>query len=417
MPAERFRIEVPEPVLKDLRERIARTRWPDEIPGAGWRYGASTAYLTELLAYWRDGFDWRARERSLNELSHFRADIGGLRVHFVHERGEGPAPMPLIVTHGWPSSFFEMTKLIPLLTRPSEHGGRAEDAFDVVVPSLPGTGFSDIPSTPGMTKTRIAGLWAALMTDVLGYPRFGARGGDIGSGVTAWLAVDHPDRVAGIHVSDVLRPALGPGSAPLSPAERRFLDEEIAWMEREGAYDRIQATKPQTLAHGLTDSPAGLAAWLVEKFRSWSDCGGEIERRFSRDDLLTHLTIYWVTGTINAANRLYFDRDQAPRALAPGQRVEVPCAVSLFPADIDHPPREWAERACRVERWTEMPRGGHFAAWEEPQLLAEDLREFFRPLREAGDGVGKREPSDQRERDGRGTTRSTRSGIGIERQT
>ncbi|MDQ2978609.1 MAG: epoxide hydrolase [Acidobacteriota bacterium] len=381
MTAVPFRIEIPESVLEDLHQRIARTRWPDEIPDAGWRYGASTAYLKELLAYWRAGFNWREREELLNSFSHHRAVVSGLRIHYVHERGEGDRPMPLLVTHGWPSTFFEMTRLIPLLTHPSAHGGRAEDAFDVVVPSLPGVGFSDIPTRPGMTKTRIAALWAQLMTEVLGVARFGARGGDIGSGVTAWLAVDRPDLVAGIHVSDVLRPDLSTGSPPLSDAEKRFLEQERTWMEAEGAYDHVQATKPQTLAHGLNDSPAGLAAWLVEKFRSWSDCGGDLERRFSKDDLLTHLTIYWATGTINAANRLYFDRDGEPRALSPGQRVEVPCAVTIFPGDIDRPPREWGERAYRVARWTEMPRGGHFAAWEEPELLAEDLREFFRPLR------------------------------------
>jgi pimeloyl-ACP methyl ester carboxylesterase len=299
----------------------------------------------------------------------------------VHVRAKESRALPILLTHGWPSTFYEMSRLIPRLADPAAHGGRAEDAFHVVVPSLPGCGFSDIPRLPGITKTRIAALWAALMTDALGYRRFAARGGDIGSGVTAWLAVDHPDRVVGIHVSDVLQPGIDPESPPLTGAERRFLAEEAAWMQSEGAYDRIQATKPQTLAYGLTDSPAGLAAWIIEKFRSWSDCGGDVLRRFTMDDLLTHLTIYWATGTINAANRLYFERDRQPRVLAPGQRVEVPCAVAIFPADIDHPPREWGERAYRLERWIEMPRGGHFAAWEEPDLLAADIREFFRPLR------------------------------------
>jgi pimeloyl-ACP methyl ester carboxylesterase len=378
---EPFRIAVPEETLRDLADRIARTRWPDEIPDAAWDYGTSLPFLRNLLDYWRDGFDWRAREAELNCLPHFRAPIDGLGIHFVHARSKEARALPILLTHGWPSTFYEMSRLISLLTDPTAHGGRSEDAFHVVVPSLPGCGFSDIPRRRGLTKTRIAGLWAALMTEVLGYGRFAARGGDIGSGVTAWLAVDFPDRVVGIHVSDVLRPEIAPGSPPLSEAERRFLGEEDAWARDEGAYDHIQATKPQTLAYGLTDSPAGLAAWIVEKFRAWSDCGGDVLRRFSMDELLTFLTIYWATGTINSANRLYFDRDREPRRLAPGQRVEVPCAVTIFPADIDHPPREWGERAYRVERWTEMPRGGHFAAWEEPELLASDLREFFRPLR------------------------------------
>jgi pimeloyl-ACP methyl ester carboxylesterase len=379
--SQRYRVAVPEETLADLKDRIARTRWPDEVPGAGWDYGTNLAFLHGLLARWQDGFDWRGREVELNRLPHFRATIDGLGIHFVHARSKEPDALPILLTHGWPSTFCEMSRLIPLLADPASHGGRAEDAFHVVVPSLPGFGFSDIPARRGLTKTRIAAMWAHLMTEVLGYPRFAARGGDIGSGVTAWLGFDYPERVTGIHVSDVLRPGIGPGSPPLSEAERRFLDEEEAWMRTEGAYDHIQATKPQTLAYGLLDSPAGLAAWIVEKFRSWSDCGGDVLRRFPVDDLLTHLTIYWVTGTIHSANRLYFDRDREPRGLAPGERVEVPCAVTIFPADIDHPPREWGERAYRVERWSEMPRGGHFAAWEEPELLVEDIREFFRPLR------------------------------------
>ncbi len=378
---ETFRIDVAERTLSDLNERLTRTRWPDEVPEAGWEYGTSSPFLYSLLESWRLKFDWRSREEELNRLPHFRADIDGLGIHFVHVRSEERDALPILLTHGWPSTFLEMSRLIPLLADPAAHGGRAEDAFHVVVPSLPGFAFSDIPRRRGMTKTRIAALWARLMTDVLGYPRFAARGGDIGSGVTAWLGFDYPDRVVGIHVSDVLRPGIGSGSPPLSEAEERFLAEEKAWARAEGAYDHIQATKPQTLAYGLADSPTGLAAWIVEKLRSWSDCGGDVRRRFSVDDLLTILTIYWATGTINSANRLYFDRDREPRVLAPGQRVEVPCAVTIFPADIDHPPREWGERAYRVERWTEMPRGGHFAAWEEPELLAEDIREFFRPLR------------------------------------
>jgi pimeloyl-ACP methyl ester carboxylesterase len=378
---EPFRIEIPDETLRDLRERLARTRWPDAIRQSGWEYGTSLDFLQQLVAFWREGFDWRAREASLNRLPHFRVRLDELAIHFVHVRAKESRALPILLTHGWPSTFYEMSRLIPLLADPAAYGGRAEDAFHVVVPSLPGCGFSDIPRLPGMTKTRIAALWTALMTDVLGYSRFAARGGDIGSGVTAWLAVDHPDRVVGIHVSDVLQPGIGPESPPLTAAERGFLAEEAAWMHSEGAYDRIQATKPQSLAYGLTDSPAGLAAWIVEKLRSWSDCGGDVLRRFTLDDLLTHLTIYWATGTINAANRLYFEQDRQPRFLAPGQRVEVPCAVAIFPADIDRPPREWGERAYRLERWIEMPRGGHFAAWEEPELLAQDIREFFRPLR------------------------------------
>ena len=378
---ERFRVAVPEETLRDLGDRIEKTRWPDEIPGAGWEYGTNLGFLRELLAYWRDDFDWRAREREINRFPHFLAEVDGLGIHYVHARSKEAGALPILLTHGWPSTFLEMSRLVPLLTDPVAHGAGPRDAFHVVVPSLPGYGFSEIPRRGGLTKTRIAAIEARLMSEVLGYPRFAARGGDIGAGVTSWLAFDYPERIVGIHVSDVLRPGIGPASPPLSEAERRFLEEETAWMRAEGAYDHVQATKPQTLAFGLHDSPAGLASWIVEKLRSWSDCGGDVLRRFSRDDILTILTIYWATGTIHSANRLYFDRDREPRELAPGQRVEVPCAVALFPGDIDHPPREWGERALNVQRWTEMPRGGHFAAWEEPELLAQDLREFFRPLR------------------------------------
>jgi pimeloyl-ACP methyl ester carboxylesterase len=378
---ERFSIDVPDEVLEDLRDRIGRTRWPDEIPESGWEYGTSLSYLKELLEHWRLRFDWRRWEAASNRFSHYRAAIEGFPIHFIHERGEGSRPLPLLLTHGWPSTFVEMTRIVPLLTHPSRFGGRAEDAFDVVVPSLPGCGFSGRPGR-GMGKARIARLFAGLMRDVLGYERFGARGGDIGAGVTSILGLDFSRNLVGIHVSDVMRPFLGEGSAPLTPAERKFLDEERRWMELEGAYDHIQATKPQTLGYGLTDSPAGLAAWIVEKYRSWSDCGGDLERRFSKDDVSVQLTIFWATETINSANRLYFERDHNPRPLGPGERVRVPSAVALFPGDIDHPPREWAERVYDLRRWTVMPRGGHFAAWEEPDLLAKDLREFFGPLRE-----------------------------------
>ena len=376
-----FELAVPDAVLDDLRARLEATRWPDAIPASGWEYGTDLDFLRELVAYWARDYDWRTAERELNRLPHFKAHVGGLGIHFLHQRAATDGALPIIISHGWPGSFVEMLPLMPRLTHPERYGGDPRDAFDVVVPSLPGYAFSDRPTAPGMTKTRIAALWATLMRDVLGYPRFAARGGDIGAGICAFLALDHPGSVVGIHVSDTIEPWLGPGSAPLTEAEQLFRRHERAWMYAEGAYDHIQATKPQTLAYGLNDSPAGMAAWIVEKLRAWSDCGGDLERRFRRDDVLTHLTIYWVTETINSANRLYYDREREPRRLRPHERVEVPCAVAIFPADIDHPPREWAERGYRVERWTAMPRGGHFAAWEEPDLLASDMRAFFRSLR------------------------------------
>jgi pimeloyl-ACP methyl ester carboxylesterase len=376
-----FTVEVPQAALDDLRTRLAHTRWPDEISGAGWNYGTNLAYLKDLVDYWRAGFDWRAQEAAINAFHHFRANIDGLGIHFIHERGHGPRPMPIIITHGWPSSFFQMLKLVPLLADPARFGGDPADAFDVVVPSVPGYGFSDRPSEPGMISTRIADLWARLMTEGLGYARFAAQGGDIGTGITTRLGLGYPDRLIGIHLTDPAWPYRGPGARELSEAERAYVEEAGRWEREEGAYENIQATRPQTLAYGLNDSPAGLAAWIVEKFRAWSDCEGDVERSFSRDELLTNVTIYWVTETINSSMRLYYESRHNPTPIKQGERVEVPCAIALFPKDIDQPPHEWAERTYNVRRWTLMPRGGHFAALEEPELLAEDIRAFFRPLR------------------------------------
>lgn len=368
---QRFTGQTADHVLDDLRARLRRTRWPDDPDAEPWRHGTYGPYLRELLRYWIEHFDWRARERELHRFAHFRADVDGFGVHFIHERSGQPNAMPVILTHGWPSSFIEMTKIIPLLTAMG---------FDVVVPSLPGCGYSDKPSTL-MSRTRTAALWARLMTGILGYQHFFARGADVGATITTLLGLDHSDHVIAIHLSDVPAPYLGEGSAPLTAAEQQFRAEEEEWMRQEGAYDFIQATKPQTLAYALNDSPAGLAAWILEKLRSWSDCGGDVERRFTKDELLTKITLYWVTETINSSMRLYFDRAHAPRPFGPDDRVRVPCAFAMFPADIDHPPREYAERSCNVARWTEMPRGGHFAAFEEPELLAEDMRDFFRSMR------------------------------------
>ena len=358
-------------MLADLRARLDSIRWPDDPEGAPWAHGTDGHYLRELVRYWRDGFDWRAQERDFHHFAHFRAEIEGFGVHFIHARSPQPRALPVIITHGWPSSFVEMLKVIPLLTAAG---------FDVVVPSLPGCGYSDRPRAL-LTRTRTAGLWAHLMTEVLGYPRFVARGADIGASVTTFLGLDHPGSCVAIHLSDVYAPWLGPGSAPLTAAEARFRAEEADWMEREGAYDHVQATKPQTLAYALNNAPVGLAAWIVEKFRSWSDCGGDVERRFTKDELLTNVTLYWVTETINSSMRLYYDRAHALRRLGRGERVSVPTAFAMFPADIDHPPREYAERSYQVARWTEMPRGGHFAALEEPELLVEDMSTFFADFR------------------------------------
>lgn len=305
--------------------------------------------------------------------------MDGLGIHFVHERGRGPAPLPLVLTHGWPSTFAECLTLIPLLTDPAAHGGDAADAFDVVVPSLPGYGFSDRPRA-AMVNTAIAGLWCELM-DILGYRRFGAHGSDIGAGVTARLGLRYRDRVAGIHLSS---PAFPIPPQPRTRAEQQFFAAEELWELSEGAYSEVQATKPQTLGYGLTDSPAGLAAWVTEKFRAWSDCGGDVESRFSRDWLLTNLTIYWATRTITSSTRLYWDNRHHGIPLAAADPIRVPTGFAIFANDFcppGRPPRELAERYYNVQRWTELPRGGHFPALEEPELLAHEIREFFRPFR------------------------------------
>ncbi len=376
-----FTIDIPQAVLDDLSDRLARTRWPDEVDGASWDYGSDRTYMRALVDHWRTRFDWRAQETALNGFAQFRADVDGVGLHFIHERGRGPAPLPLLLTHGWPDSFIRMRKIIPLLTDPGRHGGDPADAFDVVAPSMPGYGFSDRPTKPGVARDRIADLFAALMTRVLGYERFAAHGGDWGSCVTEQLAIHHAASLAGIHLTDVPNWHLSTIKADdLSDDERAYWEAGQRWQREEGAYALIQGTKPQTLAYGLTDSPVGLAAWLVEKFRSWSDCDGDVERRFSKDELLTHITLYWVTNTINSANRLYYEARRHPSRDGAG-RSAVPAGVAISPKDLLLAPRVFAERFFDVRRWTEMPRGGHFAAWEEPELLAEDIRAFFRPLR------------------------------------
>jgi pimeloyl-ACP methyl ester carboxylesterase len=374
---EPYTIDIDEEVLENLRRRLAATRWPDEIDDIGWAQGTNLAYLKDLVRYWRDEFDWRAHERQLNELPHYRTKVDSVDIHFVHERGSGPNPYPLVITHGWPSTFYEITKLIPLLTDPVAHGGDESDAFDVVVPSMPGFGFSERPRQQGVPP-RVPELWLELMAR-LGYHRFGAHGGDIGGGVTARLGMYHPDRVEGIHVTNVYG-SYNEGDQPLSEAEQTYLAEEERWDREEGAYGEIQATRPQTLSYGLNDSPAGLAAWIVEKYRNWSDCEGEVESVFSKDELLVNLTIYWATETINSSFRPYYESRHNPNP-RPWSQISVPCGVAVFPKDLGRPPREWAERSYNVHQWTEMPRGGHFAAFEQPELLAEDIRRFFRRVR------------------------------------
>jgi pimeloyl-ACP methyl ester carboxylesterase len=393
MQAEPYRVQVPQSVLDDLHERLARTRWANGIDD-GWDRGMSPRYLHELMEYWRTRFDWRAQEAAINRLPQFRAVVHGVGIHYIHVRGSGARPLPLVLTHGFPDSFVRFLKLIPLLTDPAAHGGDPADAFDVVVPSLPGYAFSDPPAKAGGTFG-IGDLWHELMTRTLGYEYFGAHGGDWGSTVTEHLARSHAAAVVGIHLTDV--PFWHTFRKPDAPsaAERAYFERIETWIQKEGAYALIQGTRPSSLAPGLVDSPVGLAAWIVEKFQRWSDCRGDIESRFTKDELLTNLTVYWATRTIGSSFLPYadFTTSGALTWMVEGFKQwmgskAVPAAFAMFPKDLSHPPREWAERFFDVRRWTEMPRGGHFAAMEEPGLLAEDLRAFFRPLRAAPAAAG-----------------------------
>jgi microsomal epoxide hydrolase len=379
--ARPFAVQVPDGVLLDLRERLGRTRWPDEAPGAGWRYGTDLAYLRELCEHWRTRYDWRTHEKRLNAFRQFTVPVSGIDLHFIHEPGTGLDPMPLLLSHGWPGSVWEFHQLIPRLTQPARFGADPRDAFTVVAPSLPGYGFSFRAGQPRFGVPEIAAMFAALMTDVLGYARFGAQGGDWGSFVSSRLAADHPDRLVGIHLNlRPLRRDVPRDRAAGSPEEAAYLAELEEFLREETGYQWIQGTRPQTLAYGLTDSPVGLAGWIVEKLRRWTDSGGDVEKSLGRDDILTNITIYWVTGSINASFWPYYDRMHRGWPL-PATRIEVPTGYAEFPAEILHPPRAWGERAFDIRRWTRMPRGGHFAALEAPDLLAEEIRAFFRPLR------------------------------------
>lgn len=383
MALEPFSIPFSQSAFDDLRNRLARTRWPDEVPGSAWEYGFDLRSLQEICRYWKDQFDWKAQVDRMATFHHYRCTSDDIGIHFIHERGKGPAPIPLILTHGWPGSFLEMIPIIPLLTDPAAHGADPLDSFDVVVPSMPGYGFSDRPAVRGMNTFRIAELWAGLMNE-LGYRRFAVQGGDIGASVSTILGLRHADRTMGIHLNYIpgsYRPHLEP-SANLAPVEEEFLQSAARWNDTSGAYSHIQRTHPLTAAYGLNDSPAALAAWILEKFRDWSDCDGDLSRRFTPDELLTNVTLYWATETIHSSFRLYYEGRRAPLHFGQGDFIHIPCAIARFPKEEPFPPRDWIARGYNVQHWTDMPCGGHFAAAEEPGLLAQDIRAFFRRFRE-----------------------------------
>jgi pimeloyl-ACP methyl ester carboxylesterase len=348
---------VSDAVLDDLQARLQNTRWPSAVEGQGWARGTDLDYLSQLVDYWQTGFDWRAQEAALGRFSHERVPISGLELHQIHERAAEPSALPVVLLHGWPDSFLRYTKALPLL-----------DSFHRVVPSLPGYGFSERPTSPGWSSVRMADAIAELMT-ANGYHRFLVSGGDVGSSVAENLARRHADRVIALHLTDVPYTHLfSVDPAQLSEPERAYLAAGQAWQMSEGAYALIQSTKPTTAAVGLADSPAGLAAWIIEKLRSWSDCDGQLERRFSRDEALTWVTLYWVTNTIGSSFNPYAEHD-------PGEdgEVTVPTGVTIFPKDLVPAPREFAERFFPIIRWAELPAGGHFTAWEEPEAFAREL--------------------------------------------
>ena len=368
-----FKIDVSQSILDDLNVRLKQTRWTDEPASAGWNYGTNPSYLRELVHYWLTGYDWRKQEAELNKIPQYKTSIDGINIHFIHVKGKGKNPKPLILTHEWPDCFYRFYKIIPMLTDPERYGGDATHSFDVIVPSIPGYGFSD-PVAASSDQT--AKIWLKLMTEVLGYKSLVAAGD---SAITRKLALGNSDIVQAIHLTDVGYPNGTEDWSAMSHAEQEFGRTIQQWFFAEGAFNMIQSTKPQTLGYALNDSPVGLASWIVEKFYSWSDTKGNIENSFSKDELLSNIMIYWITGTINSSIRRYFVDAHAMYSSGgpkPEQPVSVPTAVAVFPADSDLP-REWAERRVNLKRFTKMPEGGRFAALEAPELFANDLRNFF----------------------------------------
>jgi epoxide hydrolase len=372
-----YAIDVPGAVIEDLKQRLSNTRWPDPIPNTGWDYGADIAYIQELCAYWMDEYDWRKHEAALNAYPQFVSNIDGVDLHYWHVNGRGPNPFPLLLLHGWPGSMFEFHHLIGPLTDPAAHGGDAADSFDVVIPALPGFGFSGHPRERGWGPSRMAAAFNELMVSELGYDRYGTQGGDWGGIITGRMGAVHARHIAGMHLNFVISYRPEGDDSPESKAAHAARTDFLAM----GAgYQAIQETKPMSLAAAQTDSPAGLAAWIVEKFRSWSDCGGDVENVFTKDQLLTNIMFYWAPNSIASAARIYFEDRVEPGDISQA-RVEPPVAIAVLPKEIWPSPRAWCETRYNIQRWTEFAKGGHFAAMERPQELLDDLRAFYRGIR------------------------------------
>jgi microsomal epoxide hydrolase len=380
--AEPFRIDVPQAELDDLRLRLARTRWPIEPQGEAWRYGTPLHYLQSVVEHWQTRYDWRRWEAAFNRFPQYRARLGSRRIHFILERGSGPRPLPLLLTHGWPGSIAEFLEVIDPLAHPERHGGEERDAFTVVAPSLPGYGFSDPPEAP-ISQRQIAELWHELAVKVLGCTRYVAQAGDVGASVTSWLAFDHPENLAAIHINYMaLQPQLTQGDPPVDDAERAWMAAAERRVAGETAYIQIQGTKPQTLSYGLTDSPVGLAAWILEKFHGWTVPGSDAPPPFDLDHLLTNIMLHWLGGP-NAPTWTYlFTAGSDIRRLPTGKRVETPTGIHLFPQDITVPPPDrWIKRGYNLVHRTDAAKGGHFAAFENGPLFVDEVRRFFRAFR------------------------------------
>ena len=373
MKAMPFRIDVPAATIDVLKARLAATRLPDQIEGSDWGYGTDTAYLADLLNYWRTGYDWDAEQARLNSFDHYKAEIDGLNIHFVHARSDRADAIPLLMLHGWPSSFVQMLDIIPLLTAPTGDG----PGFHIVAASLPGYGFSDRPTKPGMSPAAIAPYMHKLMTDVLGYARYGIRSSDLGAGVASPMAASFGKAVIGSHTGGTNPYLQGEIPNDLTPEEQRFVKDAQTWMQQEMAYAMLHSSKPQTVAVALNDSPAGLASWIIEKFWRWTDNRGKIEDAIGRDALLTNLTIYWVTQTINSSMHLYAE---AARAQGGWDKPQAPVGYLMPKHDMFETPRSWIERHGPVAHWTVSGKGGHFMEWEQPQIVADDLGAFFSDL-------------------------------------
>ncbi len=376
-----FTLHVPDADIADLKARLALTRFPDAAPGDDWAFGTSVPYARGLAEYWRTRFDWRAQEAALNAFPQYKVALHDIDLHYLHVPGKGPNPYPLLLLHGWPGSVFEFLDIIPRLTDPARFGGDPKDAFTVIAPSLPGYGLSFRPGQRRFTLQDIAACMHDLMTQTLGIRTYAAQGGDWGAGVTSLLGQSHADSLLGIHLNLLFVPRDRPTGSP-TQEEQRYGDELAHWLKEETGYQAIQGTKPQTLAFGLTDSPAGLAAWIAEKFRTWSDCDGVAENAIDRDRMLGNIALYWFTGAIGSSFWPYYGRLHTPWPLHPGAPVTVPTGHAAFPKEILRTPRSIAEKTyTNIQRWTVMPKGGHFAAMEQPEALAREIQAFFRPLR------------------------------------